>query len=503
MKDQIQISYRQRLIALLLSFLCGEALLFVFPPISVSIFILTLVSLLLLYFRRLLFYSLLICLIFFALGGLRTYHTLESNQKLSITAHQMIYEAEKLKSISGTIISLPIYDGTQYTFTLSSRKDEHPPFIQVKTMTSKKLRIGDKVSLKGKLEFPKNSDGSTFDYINYLKKDGIFLIMNRASLLSTIPRSHLSFTQQISEYNQYLQGKIKNLWHGDVGALIAGILIGSRESMSEDLKNAFQRTGLSHIVAISGSNITIIIIFIFSILGFLSKTIRISTAVLLIILFTILVGGSSAVIRASIMGITGLFALLFERKTTALISLLLSAVIMCAINPMTLLYDIGFALSFLAVLGLLYGEVFFKKPLSYVPEIFAIRESLLMTLSAQIFTTPIMLYYFQSFSIIAPIANLFITPWIPLLMLVSFITLVLSYIPFAGPFVFLGAEAANLLTKFLITLTHLFASIPYASVTIDFLQSIWMCVLIYILLGVLIWYLRTRHFKDNTDSVKK
>jgi len=174
---------------------------------------------------------------------------------------------------------------------------------------------------------------------------------------------------------------------------------------------------------------------VFGMFGFLGRKARVIVASVFVFVFVILVGASSAVVRAGIMGCIGLFALYFGKQNQVGYALTLTAFLMNLLNPKVGPYDVGFQLSFLATLGLVYvspviekaGGVF-GRALSRVPVMFAIRENLIMTLSAQVFALPVILRSFGRFSLICPLANIFVLPFIPLIMLSSFVAVVAGFV---------------------------------------------------------------------------
>ena len=359
------------------------------------------------------------------------------------------------------------------------------------------LRPNDQIAFEGDIYAPTNKEGATFDYVRFLAKDSIFLEVRTYSLLHHTPSQPSTVWDMLYLARHSIERTIERMWPGDTGGLISGILIGSKTSLSTRISEAFRITGLSHIVAISGFNITIIIVFVFHLLSWVPKKLQILLAAIFIVIFVLFVGPSAAVVRAGIMGCIGLLALYSERKSTVLTSLLLSAVIMCLANPLTLLYDIGFQLSFLAVIGLVYGELFWGF-MAKLPELFGLKEALLGTLSAQLTTLPITLYYFGTFSIISPVANLFVTPGIPLGMLGSFVSILFSYIPFLDWVAIPVSIVTGWLVQALIFFTYLFSTLPYASVTVGFFNTPVALIISYGVLLFLIFILQKRR---DTQSI--
>jgi competence protein ComEC len=253
-------------------------------------------------------------------------------------------------------------------------------------------------------------------------------------------------------------------WNGCLRAsLLTGLLTGSRGGMPEELLESFRVAGLSHIVAISGYNITIIITLVGGMLFWVPLKKRFPLLVAGIALFTLFVGASASVVRAAVMGVLGLLALQQNRKADIRLLVLWSAFFMLLINPRQLWFDAGFQLSFLAVIGLAELSRPVGKALARLPETLGIRESLTATMSAQISTLPLTMLVFKQLSLVAPFANLLVAPLIPLAMLLGFIGTVLGFAwePLGLPPSYLAWGLLNMI----IVIGKSAASLPYAAVT--------------------------------------
>ena len=310
-------------------------------------------------------------------------------------------------------------------------------FTDEKILTTVNLyqefQYGDLISIVGILQSPKNFDD--FDYINYLAKDGIFSLVYYPKI-SEISKDAFFRPKEVSIFENLKIGLFKNIFRikksfeesierviaEPNAALINGILLGSRENIPQDLKEAFNKTGTPHILAISGYNITIVGLYISSLfMFFMRRQKAFWFTVLGIVIFTILTGASASVIRAAIMGILVLLAYREGRFHNMTNSIVFAGVIMIILNPKVLRFDIGFQLSFLATLGLIYLAPFLSEKLKRVPEFWNFRENFIATLSAQIMVLPVILYNFGSFSLVSLPANVLILPIVPITMFFGFL----------------------------------------------------------------------------------
>ena len=305
--------------------------------------------------------------------------------------------------------------------------------VLVTTNLYPEFEYGDLLSIEGKLQSPKNFDD--FDYINYLAKDGIFSIAYypkiskvskdaffRPKEIAIFENLKISLFKNIFKVKKAFEESVERVIAEPNAALINGILLGSRQNIPQDLREAFNKTGTTHILAISGYNITIVGLYISSLLMFFMRRQKAFWfTVLGIILFTILTGASASVVRAAIMGVLVLLAYREGRFYSMTNSLVFAGAVMIALNPKILRFDVGFQLSFLATLGLIYLSPFIRDKLERVPNFLNFKENFIATVSAQIMVLPVVLYNFGRFSILSLPANVLILPAVPITMFFGFL----------------------------------------------------------------------------------
>lgn len=299
---------------------------------------------------------------------------------------------------------------------------------------------GDLISIGGKLQSPKNFDD--FDYVNYLAKDGIFSLAYypkiykimqkdffRPKEISIFENLKISLFKNIFKVKKAFEESVERIIAEPNAALVNGILLGSRQNIPQDLKEAFNKTGTTHILAISGYNITIVGLYISSLLMFFMRRQKAFWfTVLGITLFTILTGASASVVRAAIMGILVLVAYREGRFYSMTNSLVFAGALMIVLNPKILRFDVGFQLSFLATMGLIYLSPFIRDKLERMPNLWNFKENFIATASAQIMVLPVILYNFGRFSLLSLPANVLILPAVPLTMFFGFVAGILGLI---------------------------------------------------------------------------
>lgn len=347
------------------------------------------------------------------------------------------------------------------------------------------IRYGDEVQVDGTPETP--PDGADFSYRDFLARASIFTLVRFARGYVITGGQGNPIWAALLDIKAHALVAINQFLPEPSASLLSGILLGHDQGIPRELVAAFNRTNTSHIIAISGFNIAIIA-------GFLSLLFRKLTprfADLLIILaligYTALVGASASVVRAAIMGTLGVIAIRYGRQTLALNSLAVAAVLMTLLNPYVL-WDVGFQLSFLATLGM----IFYVPPLTSwlerqlnrvttgerTQQILAILEdAFIVTVAATITTTPLIVATFHRLSLIGFLTNFLILPVQPPIMIFGGIATILqmladasSAVPFLG--IIIGALAqvvgwfSYLFLQYTITIVQLTAAVPWASIEI-------------------------------------
>lgn len=326
--------------------------------------------------------------------------------------------------LNGYVDSEPDIDGSRMRFVFTTGSER----ILVTTNAFPRLEFGDQLSIKGELGLPQNF--TEFDYVTYLKKDGIGAIMFYPKEVGPSDiKLKWSESIRVSIYGGIfiVKNKFQNAINQSIpepnAAFINGILLGTRQNIPEDLKVAFSKTGTTHILAISGYNIMIISeAILLGLIWFFRRRVAFWISVGVIILFVILTGASASVVRAAVMGLLLSFAHGYGRLYDQKNSIILAGAVMIYHNPFVLVFDIGFQLSFAAVLGLIYLYPWLDYKLYKIPKLGGLKELILMTLSAQIVVAPLLIYYFGNFSLISLPTNILILPLLPYAMLMGFVT---------------------------------------------------------------------------------
>ncbi len=253
--------------------------------------------------------------------------------------------------------------------------------------------------------------------------------------------------------------------------LLVGLLFGTKASLSREFYNALVVSGTLHIIALSGMNVTIIMNMIASsIEGKVGKRWASVASIIAVIWFVWFVGPTPSIVRAAIMGSISLFAVIFGRQYWALFSWALAIAIMLGIR-LTWAFELSFQLSALATLGII---LFGKSPVSMSNEVprssnilgdikNTIHDDLHLTLAAQVFTIPLILFHFHRVSLIAPLANLAVGWVIAPLTILGWVTVILGWIFL--PLGFMISWINWVLLEYMIRVIKIASAIPMASIT--------------------------------------
>jgi competence protein ComEC len=336
------------------------------------------------------------------------------------------------------------------------------------------LVIGDQVRITGFLEsLPGARNPGEFDYGRYLALNGVqgFMTVRDTNSIVLLSRSGALSLSDLAGRAQKSIYSVFDRYHRQAEAsFLKGVVFGYRGDLSAEVKQAFMDTGTIHILAVSGSNVVVVALIFYSLVGFFRVSSRVGTALTLVglVWYMIITGLSPSVIRATIMAGSILVGTVIGRRGDIYNSLAFAALVMLIWDPLYLL-DVGFQLSFAAVLSIVYfypklvplierlpGKLFRLKLVDSTLKLFAV------SVAAQIGTLPFTAYYFGRVSIISVLANLIVVPVSGLNTLLGFATLGSTYI--SGWCASCYAALNDLLVTLLLRFVMWSASVPFAYV---------------------------------------
>jgi competence protein ComEC len=432
------------------------------------------------------------------LGGLRYQAELpDLNDPTFVAAYN---DEDQEMVVTGVVAAMPDMRDS-FTYLRVDAKRMHPAksldYIEVHGLIlariepGKAFHYGDRVLVRGELQTPPQDEA--FSYRDYLARKGIYTLVQAAEVSRLQASQGNWFLEWINHLREKALAVTYRLWPDPEASLFSGILLGVESGIPEPVEEAFNETGTSHIIAISGFNIAILSGLFIRLFGRLFGPYRGALVALAAIsIYTLLVGAQASVVRAAIMGGLSLGAGLVGRRQFGWHALALTVAAMAAFDP-HVLWDVGFQLSFTATLGLvLYAEplekAFRRLASHWTSEERAktlsgpVGEFFLFTFAAQVTTLPLIAYYFGRVSWISFLANPVILPVQPPIMIVGGISLVLGLLWF--PLGKILAYAAWPFMVFTIRAVEFFAGLPGGSLALGKVSLLWLVLFYILLLGI-------------------
>lgn len=361
---------------------------------------------------------------------------------------------------------------------------------------------GDILEITGILEEPQafTSDlGRTFNYPGYLRAQGVSYVMTFPSVVVEKTGQGNALLANLYRAKQMFSEQIDTFIPEPAAGLGLGVLLGIKQALGESLETIFRQTGIIHIVVLSGYNIMLVVA---AVMYLLTKVFPVRTravvGIVAIVLFALLVGLSATVVRASVMASLVLIAQIFGRQYDMMRALLIAGIIMVLYQPYILAFDIGFQLSFMATLGLIFVAPYFESLLVQAPTRLGLKEFFIATLATQIAVAPLLLFHIGEISLIVVLVNMLVLPLVPLAMLATAVTGIIAILaPVIAPIPALVAY--SVLTTIIVVATWC-AAIPFASLSVPVFP--WYGIpLTYSLIGLLLYLWKKRLAKVASTSV--
>ena len=283
-----------------------------------------------------------------------------------------------------------------------------------------------------------------------------------AAIVGPLPGFDLRHAGPLDALRDALAEPLRRLIPEPEGGIVRGIVLGERASVDADLAAAFARSGTTHLLAISGFNMTLVATGVAIVMrGRVPPLVTAAVTLGCVIAYSVLVGLAPSVIRAALMAAVAACGLAFGRRPATVNGLALAVAAMVAADPATL-SDVGFLLSATATGGLLFLGDPLSERLAFLPP--AIREGLATSLAATLPTLPIIAAVFGRVSLVSPLANLAAVPLFAPLMLsgaasaaIGALSIDLARVPA------LGTYGLALLLRTIVEST---ASLPMASLAV-------------------------------------
>ncbi len=439
--------------------------------------------------------------------------------------------------LEGVIDRPPLHRPDRVVLTLALRRIESAGHLQ---SASGRVRItvqapdvhagyGDVVRLEAKLHPPRGYRNlRSFDFEAYLLREGIAAVgsLTDPEAIEVIAQEGNLILRAVFAWRETIRQGIAGSLSGPPKSLLQALTIGEDGEVTEEMREAFMRAGVTHILSISGSHLGLLLIFCFAVVrwgirllpsrAILRLTLRVNPnklagllAIPPVAFYALLAGGEVPTIRSLVMILLVLAALLLDREEDLLNSLALAALLILVWDPQAL-FDISFQLSFLSVLAI---GVAFLRWRQYREDPFAERQALtawarlretgflylLITVAAGAGTAPLVAYYFNQCSLIGLLANLLIVPYVGFLVLPVGLASALGILWTGGALPL--AEINAILLEGFYGLTRFFAAVPYGSFRLP-APSPAVLVLFYLLFAALLGTSRFRLARQKKRSAR-
>ena len=348
--------------------------------------------------------------------------------------------------------------------------------VLVETFVTADVSYGDRIRATGFLSTPAAWD--TFSYADYLGRQGVFTMMPYASIEVIESGGGSPFYSAILSLKQVVQDHMAQALPEPQAGLLIGILLGNERGISPELAEDFNRVGAAHIVAISGFNMVIVSAMMMRVFeGIFGERSILATlsGIVIIAIYTILVGASPSIVRAALMSSLLVIGRQLKRNTYVPTSLAFATLVISIIDPNALL-DVGFQLSFFAVLGIglfadplsrrfrAWLEARFSPPMAKSLHAF-LNEPLIVSIAAQAATLPLVVFYFGRLSLVALPVNLLIVP-IQSLILMAALTATAIY-PLLQPIGTVIYWAVMVFLSWTIAIVRGFAQLDFAALALN------------------------------------
>jgi competence protein ComEC len=395
---------------------------------------------------------------------------------IAFSDDQVLNFKNKTVSISGEVVSF-----------LDEREKNNRVFLKLLSINKQaingkilfifpenlKIKYGDVLSFSGKIEKPKTFED--FDYAAYLKRFGATALVRQSYNVKILSHEGgILFLRLAASVREIFTKNLTKSLPIPHDRIATGVLLGVKNSLPKSISDDFKKSGLTHLLVVSGFNVSVVVFLVTMIFKKLGRKFVFFASIVAIGFFVAMTGGDAPVIRAALMGGIAGGAIAAGRLSDVRNVVLSSAVVIGIFAPAVIQRDIGFFLSFSATVGIVLFTKFFEKRLQFLPKKFEIRQIVAVLIAAQVSVFPILGFYFGKFPLIGFVANLFAEPLVPLSMAFSAIAIITG----SGS-VFMAklfAIPAFIILEILINIAHFFGQVP--PIPISKTVAIWMQIVV-------------------------
>lgn len=290
--------------------------------------------------------------------------------------------------------------------------------IQLTTSRYPEFEYGDRIKAVGVVKKPEG------EFVNYFKKEGVAGLMSFPQIEFLSKNNGSSVKAALFKIKAFFESSFKKVLPFEQAAFLSGLTLGSTAEFTDEFKEKLRLTGTSHLVALSGYNISVIVRYVGGLFALLwmTRKLKLPLSILVVTGFVVMTGAEPSVVRAAIMAMILLLADQIGRVAYIPNVIASVALVMVIINPKILAFDIGFQLSFLALVGIIYLEPWLRKRFKAKtePGLLGWRSHFWTTTSAQLAVLPILIYHFGFVSPVSIFTNVLLLEFIPITMGLGF-----------------------------------------------------------------------------------
>lgn len=336
----------------------------------------------------------------------------------------------KTGSFSGNVSDYNVYDNDKARYIIKGKINGQRTAKIYFYSNELGAEYGDRINIES-CTFKKISGDYLFDSENYYKPDRIFLSAEKADGITVDKLSSHKVKNFLMDYREKIISDFRITLGDDCGGFLSGMVFGEKRFLDGKIKNSLYRTGIGHIMAVSGLHISVMAMFVMYLLKRLrlNKFLSFGIVNIFMLFMVIMANTPASAVRAMIMFDTAYSAGLFRRKNDTFNSLAVAVLIMCIVNPY-IIYSQGFLLSVAGTFGTGVFAPYMVKNLSAKTFRKRIVRDFLAMVSASVAIMPLSMLYFEEVSVISPLTNIIIVPLCTVCMVMGMIyTLTGGFLP--------------------------------------------------------------------------
>ena len=407
--------------------------------------------------------------------------------------NDIVSVADESVELTGVISERSDFSDDNSSYILDTKINNHNAKVIVYAETI--FDIGDKVTIEGVPYLPENN--YLFPQKDYYRTNGIFLCIN-AEKYNKI--THLITPNSVASlYRNYLSSEIDYLAPGREGKLMKALIFGDKSGMDDEVIGYFSKSGISHIISVSGFHLAVVCGIVFYLLKTmkLGKIPRFIISEIFIFSFAALAGFSFSVVRSGIMMTVFLLGDLIKRRQDILSSLGTALILLTITMPFAI-RNTSLLLSVTGVFGIGVVAPYFTKGINFGKYIDKPLKTLIYSAVCSLTTLPFVLLTFREVSVISPISNLLLVPLCSVILILGIIVVLTMGIKMiSSPLIIFG----GIVSKLVIFITELLSSISFSTVSFEYDVIVVVVFVLFAIVSLSVFIFKSRKFALMTIMI--